>query len=86
MTMETEIYWLVKNSIKRELRSKIKGNIIVTILCDTVYVDIDANRNTVFRFTEYNILDKIASGMTGETIAFNCYRQYRKYILSAFFK
>lgn len=86
MIMETEIYWIVKNSIKRELRSRVKGNIIVTIVCDTVYVDIDTNGNTGFRFTEYDILEKIVSGMTGETIAINCYRQYRKYILSAFFK
>lgn len=86
MKLNKGIEVTLKTNIKMLLKRRVKGDISIFFDCDTLYIDIDTNQDISFRYNVYNIADKVCRGMTSEVIVEYCLKQFKKEILSKFFK
>ena len=72
-------------TLKDQLRRKIRGVISVHIVEDTLIVDIRRNAGTPWRYTIKNIAVQLSVGQSSRIVAGVIAKQYKNYILKTYF-
>ncbi len=71
----------------KRLSAKVKGHISLTIISDTLVVDIQLNPYTVpFHYTVKGIYCQLSAGTTSKIMADVIISEYKKQILKSYFK
>lgn len=76
---------LFTNVLKKQLRQRIKGDLSVHIVDDTLIVDIQPAVGYTWHYTVNNLAVQISTGLTSRIVADFIVKQYKKYILSIHF-
>ena len=71
--------------IKKYLMERIKGDISVRIIEDTLVITIQSVRRFTWQYTISNIAVQLSTGLTSRIVASVIAKQYEKYILSQYF-
>ena len=71
--------------LKRQLQERIKGNISVHIIDDTLIIDINPLGLNPWHYTISNIAVQISIGLSAKIVSDVIVKQYRKYILNQYF-
>nr|DAJ17099.1 MAG TPA: Protein of unknown function (DUF1343) [Podoviridae sp. ctkBg18] len=69
------------NALKKQLKQRIKGDLSVHIVDDTLIVDIQSVGYYTWQYTINNLAVQISSRIVADDIV----KQYKKYILSKYF-
>lgn len=70
---------------KKQLRQRIKGDLSVHIVDDTLIVDIKIVGCWCWHYTIYNLAEQISTGLSSRNVADVIVKQYKKYIISEHF-
>lgn len=73
------------NALKKQLRQRIKGDLTVHIIDDTLIVNIQPVGCWTWRYTINNLAAQISIGLSSRIVADVIVKQYKKYILSEHF-
>ena len=73
------------NALKKQLRQRIKGDLSVNIVDDTLIIDIQPVGYRAWRYTINNLAVQILTGLSSRIVADVIVKQYKKYILSEHF-
>lgn len=73
------------NELKKQLRQRIKGDLYVHIVDDTLIVDIKPVGCWSWRYTINNLAEQISTGLSSRNVADVIVKQYKKYIISEHF-
>lgn len=73
------------NALKKQLKQRIKGDLSVHIVDDTLIVDIQPVGYWAWHYTINNLAVQISTGLSSRIVADGIIKQYKKYILSAHF-
>lgn len=73
------------NALKKQLRQRIKGDLSVHIVDDTLIVDIQPGGCWTWRYIINNLGVQILAGLSSRFVADVIVKQYKKYILSKHF-
>lgn len=71
--------------LKRQLQERIKGNISVHIIDDTLIIDINPLGLNPWHYTISNIAVQTSIGLSVKIVSDVIVKQYRKYILNRYF-
>lgn len=71
--------------LKKQLRERIKGDISVHIIDDTLIIDIQPLGFYPWHYTINNIAVQMSTGLSSRIVADVIVKQYKKYILSQHF-
>ena len=74
------------NALKKQLRQRIKGDLSVHIVDDTLIVDIQPVGCWMWHYTINNLAVQISTGLSSRIVADVIVKQYKKYILSKHFR
>lgn len=72
-------------NLRKQLRARIKGNISVHIIDDTLIIDIQTVDSHTWHYTINNIALQMSTGLTSRIVASVIAKQYEKHILSQYF-
>ena len=73
------------NALKKQLKQRIKGDLSVHIVDDTLIVDIQPVGCWSWHYTINNLAVQISIGLSSRIVANVIVKQYKKYILSKHF-
>lgn len=73
------------NALKKQLKQRIKGDLSVHIVDDTLIVDIQSVGYYTWQYTINNLAVQISTGLSSRIVADDIVKQYKKYILSKYF-
>ena len=73
------------NALKKQLKQRIKGDLSVHIVDDTLIVDIQSVGCWSWHYTINNLAVQISTGLSSRIVADVIVKQYKKYILSKYF-
>lgn len=73
------------NALKKQLRQRIKGDLSIHIVDDTLIIDIQPVGYCTWRYTINNLAVQISTGLSSRIVADFIVKQYKKYILSEHF-
>ena len=73
------------NALKKQLRQRIKGDLSVHIVDDTLIVEIQPVGRWAWQYTINNLAVQISTGLSSRIVADVIVKQYKKYILSEHF-
>lgn len=73
------------NALKKQLRQRIKGTILLHVTNDTLIVDIFDSAHKGWRHTINNLSDKLLNGLSSKFVADVIVIEYRKYIMRQYF-
>ena len=73
------------NALKKQLKHRIKGDLSVHLVDDTLIVDIQPVGCWTWRYTIKNLAVQISTGLSCRIVADVIVKQYKKYILSEHF-
>lgn len=73
------------NALKKQLKQRIKGDLSVHIVDDTLIVDIQPVGCWTWHYTISNLAVQISTGLSSRIVADVIVKQYKKYILSKHF-
>ena len=73
------------NALKKQLRQRIKGDLTVHIIDDTLIVNIQPVGYWTWRYTINNLAAQMSAGLSSRIVADVIVKQYKKYILSEHF-
>jgi hypothetical protein len=73
------------NTLKKQLKQRIKGDLSVHIVDDTLIVDIHPVGCWTWHYTINNLAVQISTGLSSRIVADVIVKQYKKYILSKHF-
>ena len=73
------------NALKKQLKQRIKGDLSVHIVDDTLIVDIQPVGCWAWHYTINNLAAQISTGLSSRNVAYVIVKQYKKYILSEHF-
>ena len=73
------------NALKKQLRRRIKGDVFVHNVDDTLIVDIHPVGCWSWHYTINNIAVQLSAGLSSRIVADVIVKQYKKYILSRHF-
>lgn len=73
------------NALKKQLKQRIKGDLSVHIVDDTLIVDIKSVDYFYWHYTINNLAVQISTGLSSRIVADVIFKQYKKYILSKHF-
>ena len=73
------------NALKKQLKQRIKGDLSVHIVDDTLIVDIQPAGCWGWHYTINNLAVQISTGLSSKIVADVIVKQYKKYILSEHF-
>lgn len=73
------------NALKKQLKQRIKGDLSVHIVDDTLIVDIQPVGCWHWHYTINNLAVQISTGLSSRIVADVIVKQYKKYILSKHF-
>lgn len=76
---------IVRIKLKQELMSKVKGNISVHSVDDTLIIDIQSENENKFHYTINTLSAKISAGLSSKIIADIVVKKYKAFILSQHF-
>ena len=73
------------NALKKQLKQRIKGDLSVHIVDDTLIVYIQPVGYWTWNYTINNLAAQISTGLSSRNVADVIVKQYKKYILSEHF-
>ena len=73
------------NALKKQLKQRIKGDLSVHIVDDTLIIDIQPVGCWSWHYTINNLAVQMSTGLSSRIVADVIVKQYRKYILSKHF-
>ena len=73
------------NALKKQLKHRIKGDLSVHIVDDTLIIDIQPVGCWSWHYTINNLAVQMSTGLSSRIVADVIVKQYRKYILSKHF-
>lgn len=73
------------NALKKQLKQRIKGDLSVHNVDDTLIVDIQPVGCWTWHYTINNLAEQISTGLSSRNVADVIVKQYKKYILSEHF-
>lgn len=73
------------NELKKHLRQRIKGDLSVHIVDDTLIVDIQPVGCWSWHYTINNLSEQISTGLSSRHVADVIVKQYKNYIISEHF-
>lgn len=73
------------NALKKQLRQRIKGDLSVHIVDDTLIINIQPVGWWTWHYTINNLAVQISTGLSSRIVADVIVKQYKKYILSEYF-
>ena len=73
------------NALKKQLKHRIKGDLSVHIVDDTLIIDIQPVGCWSWHYTIDNLAAQMSTGLSSRIVADVIVKQYRKYILSKHF-
>ena len=73
------------NALKKQLKLRIKGDLSVHIVDDTLIIDIQPVGCWSWHYTINNLAVQMSTGLSSRIVADVIVKQYRKYILSKHF-
>lgn len=73
------------NALKKQLKQRIKGDLTVHIVDDTLIVYIQPVGCWTWNYTINNLAAQISTGLSSRNVADVIVKQYKKYILSEHF-
>lgn len=76
---------ILKNALKKQLRQRIKGDLSVHVVDDTLIVDIQPVGCWTWHYTINNLAVQMSTGLSSRIVADIIVKQYKKYILSEYF-
>lgn len=74
------------NELKKQLRQRIKGDLSVHIVDDTLIVDIQPVGYCSWHYAINNLAVQISIGLSSRIVADDIVKQYKKYILNKHFR
>lgn len=74
------------NALKKQLKQRIKGDLSVHIVDDTLIVDIQPVGCWTWHYTINNLAVKISTGLSSRIVADDIVKQYKKYIFNKHFR
>ena len=74
-----------KNALKKQLKQRIKGDLSVHVVDDTLIVDIQPVGCWAWHYTINNLAAQMSIGLSSRIVADVIVKQYKKYILSKHF-
>lgn len=72
--------------LKRELQQRVKGNISIHSIQDSLIVDIYDAHNEYWRYIVYNLHSQLVIGLSSNVLASIITKEYKKYIRNRYFK
>lgn len=76
---------IFRNALKKQLRQRIKGDLSVHIVDDTLIIDIRPVGCRTWHYTINNLAVQISTGLSSRIVADVIIKQYKKHILSKHF-
>lgn len=76
---------IFRMKLKKQLQERIKGDISVHIIDDTLIIDIQPVGCWTWHYTINNLAVQISTGLSSRIVADVIVKQYKKYILSEHF-
>lgn len=76
---------IFRTKLKRQLQERIKGEISVHILDDTLIIDINPLGMNPFHYIIKNIAVQMSIGLSSKIVSDVIVKQYKKYILKQYF-
>lgn len=73
------------NALKKQLRQRIKGDLSVCVVDETIIVNIQPVGCWSWHYTINNLAVQISAGLSSRIVADVIVKQYKKYILSKHF-
>lgn len=73
------------NALKKQLKQRIKGDVFVHAVDDTLIVDIQIVGCWIWHYTINNLAVQMSTGLSSRIVADVIVKQYKKYILSEYF-
>ena len=73
------------NALKKQLKQRIKGDLTVHIVDDTLIVYIEPVGYWTWNYSINNLAAQISTGLSSRNVADVIVKQYKKYILSEHF-
>lgn len=73
------------NALKKQLKQRIKGDLFIHIVDDTLIVDIQLLGCYTWHYTINNLAVQISTGLSSRIVTDDIVKQYKKYILSKHF-
>ena len=73
------------NALKKQLKQRIKGDLSVHIVDETLIVDIQSVGFCTWHYTISNLAVQISIGLSSRIVADTIVKKYKKYILSEYF-
>lgn len=73
------------NALKKQLRQRIKGEVYVHIIDDTLIVNVNPYGIIPWHYTINNLAVQMSTGLSSRIVADVIVKQYKKYILSKHF-
>lgn len=74
------------NALKKQLKYRIKGDLSVHIVDDTLIVDIQPVGCLTWHYTINNLAAQISIGLSSKIVSDVIVKQYKKYILKQYFR
>lgn len=76
---------IFKNALEKQLKQRIKGDLSVHVVDDTLIVDIQPVGCCAWHYTINNLAVQMSTGLSSRIAADVIVKQYKKYILSKHF-
>lgn len=76
---------IFRTKLKKQLRERIKGDISVHIIDDTLIIDINPLGSYPWHYTISNIAVQMSIGLSLKIVSDVIVKQYKKYILNQYF-
>ena len=76
---------IFKNALKKQLKQRIKGDLSVHVVDDTLIVDIQPVGCWTWHYTINNLAVQMSTGLSSRIVADVIVKEYKKYILSEHF-
>ena len=76
---------IFRTKLKKQLRERIKGDISVHIIDDTLIIDINPLDLHPWHYTINNIAVQMSIGLSSKIVSDVIVKQYKKYILNQYF-
>ena len=76
---------IFRTKLKKQLRERIKGDISVHIIDDTLIIDINPLGSYPWHYTINNIAVQMSIGLSSKIVSDVIVKQYKKYILNQYF-
>lgn len=73
------------NALKKQLKQRIKGDLSVHVVDDTLIVDIQPAGCWTWHYTINNLAVQMSTGLSSRIVSDVIVKQYKKYILSKYF-